>query len=191
MSEPYPCLIHVGHEYFSAVKVSALSRLKTWSMIFYNCLIYTYLLQGLVAFSEHGLMIRWWSLGSVWWEKLNRNFVPVHCTKLIFVPPWEGFSPNSSRSSIMASIMGNDRQVNSQVFSLVLRGINFVDMNFEVDTTIYCYIYWLLAIVWCIQVREVRKIYIENVTCVSTTSVIRNACICESQRISGGKIRIC
>ncbi|XP_062146298.1 uncharacterized protein LOC133854226 isoform X2 [Alnus glutinosa] len=70
--------------------------------------------EGLVAFSEHGLMIRWWSLGSVWWEKLSRNFVPVQCTKLIFVPPWEGFSPNSSRSSIMASIMGNDRQVNSQ-----------------------------------------------------------------------------
>lgn len=70
--------------------------------------------EGLIAFSEHGLMIRWWSLGSVWWEKLSRNFVPVQCTKLIFVPPWEGFSPNSSRSSIMASIMGNDRQVNSQ-----------------------------------------------------------------------------
>ncbi|KAG2677173.1 hypothetical protein I3760_12G086400 [Carya illinoinensis] len=70
--------------------------------------------EGLVAFSEHGLMIRWWSLGSVWWEKLSRNFVPVQCTKLIFVPPWEGFSPNSSRSSIMACIMGNGRQVNSQ-----------------------------------------------------------------------------
>lgn len=78
-------------------------------------------LQGLVAFSEHGLMIRWWSLGSVWWEKLSRNFVPVQCTKLIFIPPWEGFSPNSSRSSIMGSIMGNDRQVNSQV---ILSGCN-------------------------------------------------------------------
>ncbi|ONI07220.1 hypothetical protein PRUPE_5G106900 [Prunus persica] len=70
--------------------------------------------EGLVAFSEHGLMIRWWSLGSVFWEKLSRNLVPVQCTKLIFVPPWEGFSPNSSRSSIMASIMGHDRQVNVQ-----------------------------------------------------------------------------
>ncbi|PON39898.1 Regulatory associated protein of TOR [Parasponia andersonii] len=70
--------------------------------------------EGLVAFSEHGLMIRWWSLGSVWWEKLSRNLVPVQCTKLIFVPPWEGFSPNSSRSSIMASIMGHNRQVDFQ-----------------------------------------------------------------------------
>ncbi|KAF2313364.1 hypothetical protein GH714_010572 [Hevea brasiliensis] len=70
--------------------------------------------EGLVAFSEHGLMIRWWSLGSVWWEKLSRSLVPVHCTKLIFVPPWEGFSPNSARSSVMASIMGHDRQSNLQ-----------------------------------------------------------------------------
>ncbi|XP_062074431.1 uncharacterized protein LOC133778502 [Humulus lupulus] len=70
--------------------------------------------EGLVAFSEHGLMIRWWSLGSVWWEKLSWNLVPVQCTKLIFVPPWEGFSPNSSRSSIMASVMGHDRQVDFQ-----------------------------------------------------------------------------
>ncbi|KAL5551984.1 hypothetical protein UlMin_002160 [Ulmus minor] len=68
--------------------------------------------EGLVAFSEHGLMIRWWSLGSVWWEKISRNLVPVQCTKLIFVPPWEGFSPNSSRSSIMASVLGHDKQVN-------------------------------------------------------------------------------
>ncbi|KAM6588675.1 hypothetical protein CsatA_011280 [Cannabis sativa] len=70
--------------------------------------------EGLVAFSEHGLMIRWWSLGSVWWEKLSRNLVPVQCTKLIFVLPWEGFSPNSSRSSIMASVMEQDRQVDFQ-----------------------------------------------------------------------------
>ncbi|KAL0393597.1 UNVERIFIED_CONTAM: hypothetical protein Slati_4325900 [Sesamum latifolium] len=46
--------------------------------------------------------------GSVWWEKLSRNFVPVQCTKLIFVPPWEGFSPNSTRSSIMASVLRDD-----------------------------------------------------------------------------------
>ncbi|PWA74078.1 transducin/WD40 repeat-like superfamily protein [Artemisia annua] len=65
--------------------------------------------EGLVAFSEHGLMIRWWSLGSMWWEKLSRNLVPVQCTKLIFVPPWEGFSPTSTRSSIMASVMGNGK----------------------------------------------------------------------------------
>ncbi|KAK7358573.1 hypothetical protein VNO77_00506 [Canavalia gladiata] len=70
--------------------------------------------EGLVAFSEHGLLIRWWSLGSFWWEKLSRNFVPVQCTKLIFVPPWEGFSPNSSRSSIMANILETDRQLNFQ-----------------------------------------------------------------------------
>ncbi|KAK3227903.1 hypothetical protein Dsin_007765 [Dipteronia sinensis] len=70
--------------------------------------------EGLVAFSEHGLMIRWWSLGSVWWEKLSRNFVPVQCTKLIFVPPSEGFSPKSSRSSVMANIMEHDGQGNLQ-----------------------------------------------------------------------------
>lgn len=70
--------------------------------------------EGLVAFSENGLMIRWWSLGSVWWEKLSRNLAPVQYTKLIFVPPWEGFSPNSTRSSIMASVLGNGRQISSQ-----------------------------------------------------------------------------
>lgn len=70
--------------------------------------------EGLISFSEHGLMIRWWSLGSAWWDKLSRNIVPVHCTKLIFVPPWEGFSPNTSRTSVMASIMGHDRQSNFQ-----------------------------------------------------------------------------
>ncbi|GJT55244.1 hypothetical protein Tco_0990298 [Tanacetum coccineum] len=64
---------------------------------------------GLIAFSEHGLIIRWWSLGSMWWEKLSRNLVPVQCTKLIFVPPWEGFSPTSTRSSVMASVMGNGK----------------------------------------------------------------------------------
>ncbi|VFQ68018.1 unnamed protein product [Cuscuta campestris] len=59
--------------------------------------------EGLLAFSENGLMIRWWSLGSVWWEKLALNLAPVQCTKLIFVPPWEGFSPNSRRISIMTA----------------------------------------------------------------------------------------
>lgn len=72
-------------------------------------------LQGLVAFSEHGLMIRWWSLGSVWWEKLSRNYVPVQCTKLIFVPPWEGFSPKTAQRSVMASIMGPGGQSSPQV----------------------------------------------------------------------------
>ncbi|KAM3396720.1 putative protein isoform X1 [Capsicum galapagoense] len=72
--------------------------------------------EGLVAFSETGLMIRWWSYssGSVWWEKLNKNLVPVQCTKLIFVPPWEGFSPNANRSSIMASVFSKDGDANSQ-----------------------------------------------------------------------------
>ncbi|KAL6502370.1 hypothetical protein OROHE_024648 [Orobanche hederae] len=69
--------------------------------------------EGLVAFSENGLMIRWWSLGSVWWEKLSRNHVPVQCTKVIFVPPWEGFSPNCTRSSIMASVLRDDGRANS------------------------------------------------------------------------------
>ncbi|KAL6979543.1 hypothetical protein U1Q18_021204 [Sarracenia purpurea var. burkii] len=59
-------------------------------------------------------MERWWSLGSAWWEKLSRNLVPVQCTKVIFVPPWEGFSANSTRLSIMASITGHDRQVNAK-----------------------------------------------------------------------------
>ncbi|XP_077250915.1 transducin/WD40 repeat-like superfamily protein [Tasmannia lanceolata] len=70
--------------------------------------------EGLVAFSENGLMIRWWSLGTAWWDKLSRSLIPVQCTKLIFVPPWEGFSPNSSRSSVFAGIVGRDNQVNSQ-----------------------------------------------------------------------------
>ncbi|GAB4857436.1 hypothetical protein Ancab_015345 [Ancistrocladus abbreviatus] len=80
--------------------------------------------EGLVAFSEHGLIIRWWSLGSAWWEKLSRNFALVQCTKLIFVPPWEGFSPNSSRASIMAKIAGNDKEASSQEQT---RGLNDVD----------------------------------------------------------------
>lgn len=65
-------------------------------------------------------MIRWWSLGSVWWEKLSRNLAPVQYTKLIFVPPWEGFSPNSTRSSIMASVLGNGRQASSQVLPFLI-----------------------------------------------------------------------
>ena len=61
-------------------------------------------LQGVVAFSQHGLMIRWWSLNSVWWEKLSRVSTPIQCNKLVLVPPWSGFSPKSSHSSIMATI---------------------------------------------------------------------------------------
>lgn len=76
---------------------------------------YPTILQGLVAFSEHGLVIRWWSLGSVWWEKLSRNLVPAQCTKVIFVPPGEGFSPHTSRSSIMGSVLGHDSEANSPV----------------------------------------------------------------------------
>lgn len=70
--------------------------------------------EGVVAFSESGMMIRWWSYssGSMWWEKLSKNLVHVQCTKLIFVPPWEGFSPNANRSSIMASEFGKDGEAN-------------------------------------------------------------------------------
>eukprot|EP00250_Pteridium_aquilinum_P014398 c21963_g1_i1 orf=61-4728(+) len=59
---------------------------------------------GVVAFSQHGLMIRWWSLSTIWWEKLSRVNTPLQCNKLVLVPPWSGFSPKSSRSSIMATI---------------------------------------------------------------------------------------
>ncbi|XP_010541230.1 PREDICTED: uncharacterized protein LOC104814738 isoform X2 [Tarenaya hassleriana] len=65
--------------------------------------------EGLVAFSENGLLIRWWSLGSIWWEKLSRSLTPVQCTKLIFVPPWEGFSSNTFRSSVISTITGQDQ----------------------------------------------------------------------------------
>ncbi|CAH2071149.1 unnamed protein product [Thlaspi arvense] len=64
--------------------------------------------EGLVAFSENGLMIRWWSLGSVWWEKLSRSLTPVQCTKLIFMHPWDGFSSNSSRTSVISSITSHE-----------------------------------------------------------------------------------
>ncbi|CAH8305853.1 unnamed protein product [Eruca vesicaria subsp. sativa] len=66
--------------------------------------------EGLVAFSENGLMIRWWSLGSVWWEKLSRSLTPVQCTKLIFMHPWDGFSSNSSRTSVISSITSHDEE---------------------------------------------------------------------------------
>ncbi|VAI77043.1 unnamed protein product [Triticum turgidum subsp. durum] len=70
--------------------------------------------EGLVAFSENGLMIRWWSLGSAWWERLSRSLTPIQCTKLIYVPPWEGFSPNSARLSIISNILGHDKHQNSE-----------------------------------------------------------------------------
>uniref|UniRef100_A0A0E0AA54 Uncharacterized protein n=1 Tax=Oryza glumipatula TaxID=40148 RepID=A0A0E0AA54_9ORYZ len=70
--------------------------------------------EGLVAFSENGLMIRWWSLGNAWWERLSRSLTPIQCTKLIYVPPWEGFSPNSARLSIISSILGHDKHQNSE-----------------------------------------------------------------------------
>ncbi|TVU08986.1 hypothetical protein EJB05_42418, partial [Eragrostis curvula] len=69
--------------------------------------------EGLVAFSENGLMIRWWSLGTAWWERLGRSLTPIQCTKLIYVPPWEGFSPNSARLSIISSIL-HDKQGNPE-----------------------------------------------------------------------------
>lgn len=70
--------------------------------------------EGLVAFSENGLMIRWWSFGSAWWERLTRNLAPIQCTKLIYVPPWEGFSPNSGRLSIISSILGHGKHGSSE-----------------------------------------------------------------------------
>ncbi|CAM0910477.1 unnamed protein product [Alopecurus aequalis] len=70
--------------------------------------------EGLVAFSENGLMIRWWSLGSAWWERLSRSLNPIQCTKLIYVPPWEGFSPNSARLSIISNISGHDKRANPE-----------------------------------------------------------------------------
>jgi hypothetical protein len=59
-------------------------------------------------------MIRWWSLGNAWWERLSRSLTPIQCTKLIYVPPWEGFSPNSARLSIISSILGHDKHQNSE-----------------------------------------------------------------------------
>lgn len=108
-------------------------------------------MQGLVAFSENGLMIRWWSLGSVWWEKLSRNPVPVQCTKLIFVPPWDGFSPNSTRSSIMASALDNDRQANSPViFYMVLASFYmFRSMRIHASCRLGKYFFW-----WTTTIEE-------------------------------------
>lgn len=62
--------------------------------------------EGLVAFSHHGLMIRWWSLEAAWWEKLSRSTVPVQCTKLILVTASEDISPESSRENTTANSMG-------------------------------------------------------------------------------------
>ena len=108
---------------------------------------FSFYMQGLVAFSEHGLMIRWWSLGSVWWEKLSRNLAPVQCTKLIFVPPWEGFSPNSSRSSIMASILGHDNQANLQVIFLLASELcKMLSQVFKITFLLNCciFLWWTI-----------------------------------------------
>jgi hypothetical protein len=67
--------------------------------------------EGLVAFSENGLMIRWWSLGSVWWEKLSQSLTPIQCTKLIFIHPWDGFSSSSSRTSVISSISNDEQEL--------------------------------------------------------------------------------
>lgn len=64
-------------------------------------------------------MIRWWSLGTGWWERLSRSLAPIQCTKLIYVPPWEGFSPNSARLSIISSILGHDKHGSSEVYLLL------------------------------------------------------------------------
>ncbi|KAL8138888.1 hypothetical protein V2J09_004889 [Rumex salicifolius] len=80
--------------------------------------------EGLVAFSENGLIVRWWSLGSAWWEKLSRN-VPLQCTKLIYLPPWEGFSPSTSRASIFGSMLGNGDRSTSQDHKRDLSDLEF------------------------------------------------------------------
>ncbi|KAG7615578.1 putative transcription factor WD40-like family [Arabidopsis thaliana] len=67
--------------------------------------------EGLVAFSENGLMIRWWSLGSVWWEKLSQSLTRIQCTKLIFIHPWDGFSSSSSRTSVISSISNDEQEL--------------------------------------------------------------------------------
>lgn len=120
-------LMHGVFSYFTSISILLL--LLLWHLVFYYWSVLKVgpldILQGVVAFSEHGLMIRWWSVGSVWWEKLSRNFVPVQCTKVIFVPPWEGFSPNSSRLSIMASATERHTQaVDVQVISSLWRFSN-------------------------------------------------------------------
>jgi hypothetical protein len=73
--------------------------------------------EGLVAFSENGLMIRWWSLGSVWWEKLSQSLTPIQCTKLIFIHPWDGFSSSSSRTSVISSISNDEQELPLQVLN--------------------------------------------------------------------------
>lgn len=65
-------------------------------------------------------MIRWWSLGTAWWERLSRSLDPIQCTKLIYVPPWEEFSPNSARLSIMSNILGHVKHGSSEVYLLLL-----------------------------------------------------------------------
>ncbi|CAK9231339.1 unnamed protein product [Sphagnum troendelagicum] len=67
--------------------------------------------EGLVAFSQQGLTIRWWSLGAAWWDRLSRTLVPIQCTKLVLVPPWAGFSPRSSSSSMMAFVYRSSEQL--------------------------------------------------------------------------------
>ncbi|XP_024521936.1 uncharacterized protein LOC9643384 isoform X1 [Selaginella moellendorffii] len=63
--------------------------------------------EGLVAFSHQGLILRWWSVGAAWWDKLSRSTVPVQCTKLVLLPPSPGFSPKSSSTSIIGNLSGS------------------------------------------------------------------------------------
>ncbi|XP_072984917.1 uncharacterized protein [Typha latifolia] len=93
--------------------------------------------EGLVAFSENGFMIRWWSLGTAWWERLSRSLVPVQCTKLILVPPWEGFSPKSSRLSIMANVLSHDKSANSEDKKRELEDADNLKMLHNLDLS-YC-----------------------------------------------------
>eukprot|EP00850_Spirogloea_muscicola_P009149 SM000050S17074 [mRNA] locus=s50:671217:677504:- [translate_table: standard] len=56
--------------------------------------------EGLIAFSQRGMVLRWWSLGANWWQKLNRGVVTVQCTKMVLVPPLPGLSQASFPSLI-------------------------------------------------------------------------------------------
>lgn len=127
-SAPLFSHFHVNSFYLALQypKFTTIPMLLSWnypakrSLFLQSFLNFLFELQGLVAFSEHGLMIRWWSLGSGWWEKLSRNYVPVQCTKLIFIPPWEGFSPKTARTSVMASIMGSEGLTSPKVIFILV-----------------------------------------------------------------------
>ncbi|GJU09166.1 hypothetical protein Tco_1125596 [Tanacetum coccineum] len=88
---------------------------------------------GFDSFLRAWLMIKWWSLRAKWWKKLSRNLVPVQCTKLIFVPPWEGFFPTSTRSSVMASVMGNEKHFSQAMSTYCFKIVETLIIDIEPD----------------------------------------------------------